>query len=344
MSTLSLIGMGSNLGDRKAHLDLALAGLANTPGVTVRAVSTFHETAPVGGPGGQGAFLNAAAALETALEPERLLDRLNAIEQQAGRVRTARWGERTLDLDLLLHGSSLIDAPRLRVPHPRLAFRRFVLAPLAEIAPKAVDPVTGRTIGQLLANLDRRPSYLAFATKTLAIPREPEAPSRDENLLYHELIRLLDAVPIESIGTKPFADPIDRPRRSGLSSANPGSPIDLLIHRLDSASWTPERWGDRWLVSPFWFDALYLWLTKSETSPPRSPGAGRRFLEARGRVLSPTFVIARPGDHKQLGLDNPQLSWRHPVGRETPILTVHDFESQADLAEILTTCAATRAG
>src|SRR5260370_1223341 len=98
MSTLALIGLGSNLGDRKAHLDQAIAALIEIPGVMVRAVSSFRETPPVGGPGGQGAFLNAAAALETNLEPQSLLDSLHAIEDQAGRARDVRWGERTLDL------------------------------------------------------------------------------------------------------------------------------------------------------------------------------------------------------------------------------------------------------
>src|SRR4051812_23839330 len=100
MGTLALIGLGSNLGDRKAQLDAAVAALAETPGVQVRAVSPYHETAPVGGPSGQGAFLNAAAALETTLDPHALHCILRGIEQRAGRVRDVRWDARTLDLDL----------------------------------------------------------------------------------------------------------------------------------------------------------------------------------------------------------------------------------------------------
>src|SRR5262245_60612790 len=93
MSTLALIGLGSNLGDRKTILDTALATLAATPGVTLRAASRYHETAPVGGPSGQGAFLNAAASLETTLDPFALHARLRRIEAEAGRVRHVRWGE-----------------------------------------------------------------------------------------------------------------------------------------------------------------------------------------------------------------------------------------------------------
>jgi 2-amino-4-hydroxy-6-hydroxymethyldihydropteridine diphosphokinase len=151
MGTLALIGLGSNLGDRKAQLDAAVAALAAARGIVVQAVSGYHETAPVGGPECQGDYLNAAAAVETTLEPLELLHVLQEIERRAGRVRTVRWGPRTLDLDLLLFGDRVIESDELQVPHPRMAERLFVLAPLAEIAPGAVDPVTGQTIADLLA-------------------------------------------------------------------------------------------------------------------------------------------------------------------------------------------------
>jgi 2-amino-4-hydroxy-6-hydroxymethyldihydropteridine diphosphokinase len=155
MSSVALIGLGSNLGDRKAALEGAIAVLSEAPGIVVRKVSSFHETEPVGGPAGQGRYLNAAAALETTLEPIELLHVLQQIETRFGRVRTVRWDERTLDLDLLLFGDRVIETPELVVPHPRFSARRFVLEPLAEVAPEAVDPVTRRTIAQLLADLDR---------------------------------------------------------------------------------------------------------------------------------------------------------------------------------------------
>ncbi len=155
MSSLALIGLGSNLGDRKAALKGAIASLGQTPGVIVRRVSSFHETKPVGGPAGQGMYLNAAAVLETTLDPFRLLEILRRIEDRAGRVRTVHWGERTLDLDLLYFGGRVIDTPDLKVPHPRLTARRFVLAPLAEVAPAAVDPIRKRTIAELLNELDQ---------------------------------------------------------------------------------------------------------------------------------------------------------------------------------------------
>ena len=155
MSSLALIGLGSNLGDRRAALDGAIAALAGTPGVRVQNVSLFHETEPVGGPPGQGTYLNAAIVLETTLDPFALLDGLQKIEAQFGRARTVHWGERTLDLDLLLFDDRIIDTPELVVPHPRYATRRFVLEPLVEVAPGAVDPVTKQTVAELLANLNR---------------------------------------------------------------------------------------------------------------------------------------------------------------------------------------------
>jgi 2-amino-4-hydroxy-6-hydroxymethyldihydropteridine diphosphokinase len=157
MSSPALIALGSNLGNRRANLDGALDALRATAGVIVARVSTYHETDPVGGPPGQGPFLNAAAALETTLDPFALLAILRGIEETAGRVRTIHWGERTLDLDLLYFGDRVIATPELQLPHPRLASRRFVLEPLAEIAPDAVDPIRHRTVAELLADLNSDP-------------------------------------------------------------------------------------------------------------------------------------------------------------------------------------------
>ncbi len=147
------IALGSNLGDRRALLDAAIQMLRDAPEIEVVRVSSYIETEPVGGPSGQGAYLNAAAELRTALDPFALLRLLQEVENQLGRVRAERYGPRTLDLDLLLYGTETINAEEsdlaLVVPHPRMHERLFVLDPLSQIAPLAVHPFLGSTIKDL---------------------------------------------------------------------------------------------------------------------------------------------------------------------------------------------------
>ena len=148
--TRAYVGLGANLGDRERTLREAVDALGAGEGIEVVAVSTLRETEPVG-VGQQPRFLNGAAALDTTLESRELLDRLLDVEQRFGRVRVpGEHGPRTLDLDLLLYGDEQIDEPGLTVPHPRLHERRFVLEPLAELAPGLVIPGLGR-VESLLA-------------------------------------------------------------------------------------------------------------------------------------------------------------------------------------------------
>ena len=148
MARPAFVALGSNLGDRWAHLRAAVAGL---PGVV--AVSDVYETEPVGGPAGQDLYLNAVVELETDLSPRALLDLARGLEAAAGRVRAARWGPRTLDVDILLVGDLEVDDPDLVVPHPRLWERSFVLIPLHDLAPEVVgerpDDDGVRPVGRL---------------------------------------------------------------------------------------------------------------------------------------------------------------------------------------------------
>jgi 2-amino-4-hydroxy-6-hydroxymethyldihydropteridine diphosphokinase len=146
---LAYIALGANLGDRHGNLERALELLAGGADVEVVAVSTLRETDPVGYVD-QPRFLNGAAAVETTLSARELLERLLAVERALGRERTGpRFGPRTVDLDLLLYGDEAIEEPGLSVPHPRLAERRFVLEPLAELDPELTLP-DGRRVRDLL--------------------------------------------------------------------------------------------------------------------------------------------------------------------------------------------------
>jgi 2-amino-4-hydroxy-6-hydroxymethyldihydropteridine diphosphokinase len=145
------IALGANLGDREGQLQQAVQGLSAF--LDQFAVSSFHDTVPVGVPHPQPNYLNAAVVGITDLDPHALLARLLAIERSLGRRRPHLNAPRTLDLDLILYGDVCLDTPSLTVPHPRFRERAFVLRPLAEIAPAMVDPVTGQTVAGLLRNL-----------------------------------------------------------------------------------------------------------------------------------------------------------------------------------------------
>jgi 2-amino-4-hydroxy-6-hydroxymethyldihydropteridine diphosphokinase len=133
--TRAFLGLGSNLGDREHFLRDALGTL----GPSVVATSAVYETEPVGGPGGQGPYLNLVVELDTDLDPHELLAVCRRLESAAERVRLERWGARTLDVDVLWIDGVELDEPDLVVPHPRMNERRFVLAPLSELAPELVD-------------------------------------------------------------------------------------------------------------------------------------------------------------------------------------------------------------
>ena len=156
---IAYVALGSNQGDRKSALRRALELMNGSDGITVRKVSRFIQTAPEGGPPGQADYFNAVAEIETTLSPHELLRRLQQIETALGRKRQRekRWGPRPIDLDILMYGEEIISNDTLIVPHPLMHQRRFVMEPLAEIAPQAVHPMLQMTAAAILQNLVEPP-------------------------------------------------------------------------------------------------------------------------------------------------------------------------------------------
>lgn len=171
---LAAIALGSNLGDRRAYLASAFIGLAGLPGTRLLARSSLYETAPVG-PIAQGPFLNAAALLSTTLTPRDLLLQLHALEAALGLDRAAKqkWGPRIIDLDLLTYADRVLTEPGLTLPHPRLHERRFVLAPLAEIAPDLIIPAHSLPTGDIFS---AQTAAAALAALPIAAAPPPQLP------------------------------------------------------------------------------------------------------------------------------------------------------------------------
>ncbi|RJX25037.1 MAG: 2-amino-4-hydroxy-6-hydroxymethyldihydropteridine diphosphokinase [Dethiobacter sp.] len=149
---VSYIGLGSNLGNRKDNICKALKNIENIKHTKISKTSSFYENEPVGYTR-QGKFVNCVAEVLTLFSPQKLLEELQKIENLLKRKRVFRWGPRTIDLDILFYGDSIIKEEKLVIPHERLTERAFVLVPLAEIAPDFINPETGKKISQHLIEL-----------------------------------------------------------------------------------------------------------------------------------------------------------------------------------------------
>ncbi len=293
-----LIGLGANLGDRGRALDAAVERLACAE-VRVVAKSRYRQTEPVGGPPGQTPYLNGAVLVETALTPRALLRRMQSIELELGRRRDeeVRWGARPIDLDLLLYDTLMLFSEGLTVPHPRMAWRRFVLEPAAEIAGAMRHPTTNWTVARLWNHLNSTLNYVAVSGPAGA-----------------GAVRLVAALARGNPRIVPLVEP-PLPKRLLETAADPAGQgaaaalewVCRLRARLDPRA---DPWADRRLqptaggnrayaVSDFWLDEP---LAFAESCLRRGPLARfRRVWESAAAVaVAPRLlVVLAPPEHEE---------------------------------------------
>ena len=288
----ALIGLGSNQGDRRQILDTAIQQVSRLEGVALNRKSTWHATKAIGGPIDQPDYLNGVALLETSLSAEALLAHLQRIERDLGRTRDDRWGPRTIDLDLLLVDDLVVESSQLKLPHPRMAFRRFVLEPAAEVAGSMRHPIIGWSIAELLDHLQTARPYVA-------ISNDPFAPA-------HDLARAIAG----KTGSK-FIAPTnaDLPARLANSpSLAPATAIEFLADfagKISSQQFANQNFpvGSMGAISPVWIEDVLaigdvLW-------PGVLDEAWRRVGAA---VVPPKLLVVLPSRALTSAHENPPIT------------------------------------
>ncbi len=304
-----LIGLGSNSGDRPQHLEEALRRTAAHAQIRIEKKSSWRETRPIGGPSGQNPYLNGGALLETSLGPHDLLQVMQDVERELGRRRGRRWDERTIDLDLLLYDDLVLSAPTLELPHPRMAWRRFVLEPAAEIADDMRHPVVGWTLARLLDHLDSARPYIAISGPIGA----------GKTLLAEKLCRALCARFVaetldESKLAAFYADPAGRVWTMELEF------LEMRRQLLSAAYEAGECEEKKLAVSDFWFDQsaafARVWL-----APDKLAEFLRRFDEIKREVVRPKLLVLLDAPAEELF-----QRIRHRNRRGEDLLTVEQLE------------------
>jgi 2-amino-4-hydroxy-6-hydroxymethyldihydropteridine diphosphokinase len=302
----ALISLGSNVGDRTATLTQALHQIRSHPAIRLQRVSRFLATRPIGGPEGQPEFLNAAALLDTTLSPKELLQQLQRIEQQFGRVREVRWDQRTLDLDLLLYDDLIWDdliwddpigsSSELVIPHPRLAWRGFALHPAAEIAPDWRHPVIGSTLAELAQHLRFAPNYLAISggnakrTQDAAVRLARELTEPSSTAHHFEVPTVLLSPP----GSEPTRGLLESDSGSEKTDLPPGL-RSLRAQALALRQAMTSHWNtfprNTWLISDFWLPDRLLQFPHETSSLLQGRELPDPYLAALAQVDAPKLLI-----------------------------------------------------
>jgi len=282
-----LIGLGSNLGNRRQTLDRAAAHLDRHSQIRLLAISSWHDTTAIGGPEGQPPFLNGAVVIETSLRPHDLLRVLQKIESDLGRRRSRQWGPRTIDIDLLLYDRLVLSTPSLVLPHPRMTWRRFVLQPAAEVAGSMIHPCTGWTVLRLLDHLDKSAAYLAI-TGSIGVGKSQLA----RRLAQETSSRLIAERPSWRQLAAFYANPASQAWQTELEFLQQRA----RLLTAGSSGWSGRR---RLTISDFWFDqsAAFgrVWLPAEQQVAFRC-----RWERLRKRVALPRLIVLLEAPAEQL--------------------------------------------
>ena len=271
-----LLGLGANLGDRRRQLDDALALIATDPRFRVVSISQYLGTTPVGGPGQQGEFLNAAAVVETSAAPLEVWHKLRDVEQSLGRQRHERWEARAIDLDLLLYDGLVCDQHELTVPHPWMFARRFVLQPAVEIAADWQHPVLGWTLQQLWLHAQHAPPRFALDNPLPCSQRALSSPSPGSDPLSSLLPR---------IAARASCGWIAAPDRQ--PTASPAQLLARRVDALEASTW--HQHGDAPLLSGFHVESDWRDLVRDGLLQPGDPDYHQ--LRARLDAIRPAKII-----------------------------------------------------
>ncbi|HEY2839325.1 MAG TPA: 2-amino-4-hydroxy-6-hydroxymethyldihydropteridine diphosphokinase [Pirellulales bacterium] len=326
-----LIALGANLGDRAETMSRAVALLGQNSHFHSLTHSAWRETTPIGGPAGQPPYLNGALIVSTALPPAQVLAELQAIELRLGRDRQVRWGSRTIDLDLLLYDDLILSTPELTLPHPGMAFRKFVIEPAAEIAPEMRHPQIGWTLGELREHLLNAIPYVAI-TGAAAVGK---------SLLASQIVASCDA--------RRIVDPAEsllRPAAGGVSGPSRPRQIEWLRRReplVRRATWTDPA---RLAVSDFWLEQSLAYADAELEAETVQDCAEEQdelqsaWLQACRESVSPKLlVLLDPPSHSAVAAQR-ELILRSDQPGLGPVLRLTSADSQANFAEAAAAIAA----